>query len=100
MEIDPLQFPSSKELENDEQLIEEIYGGYIRMEKHFNEKLYKKHNSKTVRKFIEEFEEEVSLGHLITCINMKTGEEFRNRAVVKLLRRMGVESQKVKRDQF
>ena len=70
------------------------------MEKNFNESLYKKYRVEVIRKFVEEFEEEVSCGELISYINLKMNEEFRNRDFIKLLRRMDVEGQKIKVNKF
>lgn len=32
----------------------------------------------------------MTLGHLISYVNMRTGKDFRNRALVKILRRLGI----------
>lgn len=40
--------------------------------------------------FWEIGEKSITLGHLISYVNMRTGKDFRNRALVKLLRRLGL----------
>ena len=106
MEIDPLAEVGSEAYPSylTSQLGDWIFKMYSKVEKTYTNKLFQKFEPRTVDILLEELENnnqtKLTIGHLASYINMRTGQEFRNRSLVKLLRRMNICSQQLEKDNF
>lgn len=79
-----------------------VYKKYKEIENHFRIKLENKFSREVVDILFDELNRfnfsigdlgshsSVTIGHLVSYLNMRTSKEFRNRSLIKLVKRMGL----------
>lgn len=99
--MDPLEKkPSSQlKLSEDEQREEayRLYSKYLQIEEHYERKLYHIFSPATISLLLEEVcsrssegETGITVGDLLSYLNMRTSSSFRNRFFVKMMKRLGL----------
>lgn len=82
----------------------QVYKMYTDIEGHFRAKLHHKFDLSVIKLLFEELAQfnftksalndtdSVTVGHLLSYLNMRTNKSFRNRSFVKMLKRLGLRS--------